>query len=337
MTVTKYMKQLILISFISSFFGCIEPNQENIWTLNKIAQVDTEGYCRDVFISGDSVFVAAGQAGIQLWDISTITTPVLIWRKSLAELGVSKEISQVEYEPSIKQLFALEMGERPIHLDLSNGDSVAVIGQFSSEKTKEIRVVTNSINSFTVYAADEDDGLKTSTFEYDSSFGLWFNTAGIEIASVGNPNGIDIFENDIVLTLDQLGIEAFHNENGLITSSYHIDLEGNSRAVTMINGGEFYVAAEDGGVFRLSTGFSAQWQFKVQFSEDLFATHVAVNENQLAVSCSENGLGLYEAKEPSAVEDRGIHDIGYVYHSEFAKGFLFAATREGLQILEIFE
>ena len=331
------MKNLILLSIIASFFGCIEPNSEDIWTLNKIAQVDTEGYCRDVYISGDSVFVAAGQAGVQLFDISTITSPTLIWSMSLSELGVSKEISQVEYKSSIKQLFALESNERPIHIDLSLGDTASVVGQFSSEQTKEFRVIIKSTNSFTMYAADNDDGLKISTFEYDSSFGLWFNTAGDEIASVGNPNGIDIYENEIVLTLDQLGIEAFHNEGGSITSSYHIDLEGNARAVTMENGGEFYIACEDGGAFRLSTGFSAQWEYMVQFAKDLFVTHVTSNDHQLAVSCASNGLGLYEAVQPSAVEERGIHDIGYVYHSEFSNGYVFAATREGLQILQIEE
>ena len=338
MTVINYrMKKLILLSIIASLFSCMEPNPEDIWTLNKIAQVDTEGYCRDVYISGDSVFVAAGQAGVQLFDISTITSPTLIWSMSLSELGVSKEISQVEYKSSIKQLFALESNERPIHIDLSLGDTASVVGQFSSEQTKEFRVIIKSTNSFTMYAADNDDGLKISTFEYDSSFGLWFNTAGDEIASVGNPNGIDIYENEIVLTLDQLGIEAFHNEGGSITSSYHIDLEGNARAVTMENGGEFYIACEDGGAFRLSTGFSAQWEYMVQFAKDLFVTHVTSNDHQLAVSCASNGLGLYEAVQPSTVEERGIHDIGYVYHSEFSNGYVFAATREGLQILQIEE
>ncbi len=338
MTVINYrMKKLILLSIIASLFSCMEPNPEDIWTLNKIAQVDTEGYCRDVYISGDSVFVAAGQAGVQLFDISTITSPTLIWSMSLSELGVSKEISQVEYKSSIKQLFALESNERPIHIDLSLGDTASVVGQFSSEQTKEFRVIIKSTNSFTMYAADNDDGLKISTFEYDSSFGLWFNTAGDEIASVGNPNGIDIYENEIVLTLDQLGIEAFHNEGGSITSSYHIDLEGNARAVTMENGEEFYIACEDGGAFRLSTGFSAQWEYMVQFAKDLFVTHVTSNDHQLAVSCASNGLGLYEAVQPSAVEERGIHDIGYVYHSEFSNGYVFAATREGLQILQIEE
>jgi len=75
----------------------------------------------------------------------------------------------------------------------------------------------------------------------------------------------------------------------------------------------------------------------IQFAKDLFVTHVTSNDHQLVVSCASNGLGLYEAVQPSTVEERGIHDIGYVYHSEFSNGYVFAATREGLQILEIVE
>jgi len=167
--------------------------------------------------------------------------------------------------------------------------------------------------------------------------GLWFNTSGEEIASVGNPNGIDMYENEIVLTLDQLGIEAYHNENGLITSAYHIDLEGNSRAVTMLNGGKFFVASEEAGAFRIATGLSSQWDYKVQFAKDLFVTHVTSSNNQIAVSCASNGLALYESKQSDSIEERGIHDIGYVYHSEFSNGYLFAASREGLHIFEIEE
>ena len=331
------MKHCLNLLIVVANFSCIEPNLENLWTVNKMVHIETEGYCRDVYMSGDSVFVAAGQAGVQLWDISTITAPNLLWKKSLAELGVNKEITQVSYVSSIKQLFALESNERPLYIDLSSGDTASVQGQFSSEQTKEFRVVTNSTNSFTMYAADNDDGLKVSTFEYDSSFGLWFNTAGDEIASVGNPNGIDIYGNEIVLTLDQLGIEAFHLENGIITSSYHIDLEGKARAVTMLNGGEFYVACEDAGAFRLATGFSAQSEIKIQFANDLFVTHIAVNNNQLALSCASKGLSFYETDGNATISARGIHDIGYVYHAEFSGNYLFAATREGLQIFEIDE
>ena len=313
----------------------MEPNNENLWNLNKIAGIDTEGYCRDVYVSGDSVFVAAGQAGIQLWDISTITSPRLVWKRSLSDLGLNKEISQVEYKSSIRQLFALESNERPIHIDLSIPDSVNVLGQFSSEKTKEFRVKTNNTNSFTVYAADNDDGLKSSTFEYDSFYKLWFNTSGNEISSIGNPNGIDIISDLIVLTLDQLGIQAFQYENSIINSLYHIDLPGNARAITISDTDEYYVACEDEGAFKIISNYPDHPPVKMQFGEDLYVTHVAIFSNQIALSCAANGISLYDRISNDNIESRGIHNIGYVYHAEFYNNYLFAASREGLQIFQI--
>lgn len=329
------MKYFLFILFFFSAFRCMEPNNENLWNLNKIAGIETEGYCRDVYVSGDSVFVAAGQAGIQLWDISTITSPRLVWKRSLSDLGVNKEISQVEYKSSIRQLFALESNERPIHIDLSIPDSVNVLGQFSSEKTKEFRVKTNNTNSFTVYAADNDDGLKSSTFEYDSFYKLWFNTSGNEISSIGNPNGIDIISDLIVLTLDQLGIQAFQYENSIINSLYHIDLPGNARAITISDTDEYYVACEDEGAFKIISNYPDHPPVKMQFGEDLYVTHVAIFSNQIALSCAANGISLYDRISNDNIESRGIHNIGYVYHAEFYNNYLFAASREGLQIFQV--
>ena len=333
--INMIMKNYIYILSLALFCSCMEPNDEGLWNLNRIVEIDTEGYCRDVYVVGDSVFVAAGQAGIQLWDISTITSPRLVWKKSLSDLGVSKEISQVEFKSSIGQLFALESNERPIHIDLSTPDSVNILGQFSSEKTKEIRVVTSGINSFTVYAADNDDGLKLSTFEFDSLYNLWFNTSGIEISTIGNPNGIDILSNLIVVTIDQLGIQVFENNDNIISSLYHEDLPGNSRAITIFKDNEYYVACEEEGAYKLEIHYPDHPPEKVQFGKDLFVTHVTVSGNQIVLSCAANGLSLYNRISNGKIESKGIHNIGYVYHAEFYNNYLFAATREGLQIFQI--
>ena len=329
------MKNYFYILPIFLVFSCLQPSEENLWKLNNISKIDTEGYCRDIYVSGDSVFVAAGQAGIQLWNISTITSPSLIWKKSLSDLGVSKEISQVVYKSSIKQLFALESNERPIHIDLSIPDSVNVLGQFSSEKTKEIRVITSDVNSFTVYAADNDDGLKLSTFEFDSLYNLWFNTSGIEISTIGNPNGIDILSNLIVLTLDQLGIQVFQNDDNIISDLYHKDLPGNSRAVTMADESEFYVACEEEGAFKLEMNNDEISPETIQFGEDLYVTHVTVSGNQIALSCAANGVSLYDRISNNDIQSRGIYSVGYVYHAKFYNNYLFTASREGLQIFQI--
>ncbi|GIS73432.1 MAG: hypothetical protein CM1200mP10_30090 [Candidatus Neomarinimicrobiota bacterium] len=48
-----------------------------------------------------------------MWEISTMTSPNLLWKKSLSELGINKEITQVSFASSIKQLFALESKSVP--------------------------------------------------------------------------------------------------------------------------------------------------------------------------------------------------------------------------------
>ena len=255
----------------------------------------------------------------------------------MSDLGVNKEISQVEYKPSIKQLFALESNERPIHIDLSKSDSVNILGQFSSEKTKEFRISTNDINSFTVYAADNDDGLKLSTFEYDTLYNLWFNTSGNEVSLIGNPNGLDLFSDLIILTLDQLGVQVLQNNNNTINYLFHEDLPGNSRAITITKEDEFYVACEEAGAFKLETNYSDFTVSKVQFGKDLYVTHVTVLDDQIVLSCAGNGLSLYEKINNDDIQPRGIHNIGYVYHAEFYNNYLFAASREGLQIFQIDE
>jgi|TARA_B100001029_G_scaffold23756_1_gene16402 hypothetical protein len=335
--INMMMRSYFYIIILLVAFSCMEPNTESLWQLNKIVEIDTEGYCRDVYVSGDSVFLATGQAGIQLWDISNITSPILVWKKTLSDLGVNKEISQVEYKPSIKQLFALESNERPIHIDLSKSDSVNILGQFSSEKTKEFRISTNDINSFTVYAADNDDGLKLSTFEYDTLYNLWFNTSGNEVSLIGNPNGLDLFSDLIILTLDQLGVQVLQNNNNTINYLFHEDLPGNSRAITITKEDEFYVACEEAGAFKLETNYSDFTVSKVQFGKDLYVTHVTVLDDQIVLSCAGNGLSLYEKINNDDIQPRGIHNIGYVYHAEFYNNYLFAASREGLQIFQIDE
>ena len=84
------MKHCLNFLIFFTIFSCIEPSSENLWKLNKVVHINTEGYCRDVYISGDSVFVATGQGGVQLGEISTMTSPNLLWKKSLSELGINK-------------------------------------------------------------------------------------------------------------------------------------------------------------------------------------------------------------------------------------------------------
>jgi hypothetical protein len=336
---------LLLGTGMFLLWSCLQPERESLWELNQVGQADTRGYCRDIFIHNDTAFVAAGQAGAQLWEISNIASPSLLKEFNLVtDLGFTKEAVQVQYASQIRQFFILQKNERPLQIDLSLPGESTIFGLIASEQTKEFFVMDQA-DSFTVYAADFDDGLKWSFFTYDTTYNLWVNPREGEIPGTGPPNGIAYEQGLLVLTLGQLGVD-FYKVDGLSTPPEFlgtIDTEGYARSVTIVDPFTIYVACEDGGVYRielepiikLHQPFNSENYRITRFATDLDVDDIVVKGNQAALCLGSKGLALYDLTEPDKPVSRGIFDIGYAYHATFSQGQLFVATREGMQIFKI--
>ena len=52
-------------------FSCIDPRSNDLWSISILAVLDTEGFARDAKIAKNHAFVAAGQSGIQIWDLDS--------------------------------------------------------------------------------------------------------------------------------------------------------------------------------------------------------------------------------------------------------------------------
>jgi len=278
--------------------------------------------------------------------VGNVANPVLTVEFNLVtDLGLTKEVMQVQYAPQIRQLFALEKNERPLQIDLSLPDSSIIIGQLSSEQTKEFFILDKP-DSFTVYAADFDDGLKWTLFTNDTTYNLWVNTREGEIPGTGPPNGIAYSQGLLVLTLGQLGVD-FYRFSGLSTPPEflgNIDTEGYARSVTIVDSSTIYVACEEGGVYRielpslykLHPPFPDNYRL-LRFATDLDVDDVTVNGHQVALCLGSKGLALYDLTRPDNPVSRGIFAIGHTYHATFSQAHLFVATREGMQIFKIAE
>ena len=48
----------------------MEPNSDNLWSVSIDSVFETQGFARSVTIEGSKAFVAAGQSGSQIWDLS---------------------------------------------------------------------------------------------------------------------------------------------------------------------------------------------------------------------------------------------------------------------------
>ena len=53
------------------FFGCMRPDDENLWSVSIENTIQTDGFARDVYLQGDTAFIAAGQSGVQVWNLQS--------------------------------------------------------------------------------------------------------------------------------------------------------------------------------------------------------------------------------------------------------------------------
>ena len=88
-------KNKILIAGLILIFGsCIEPVSDDLWSVMIEKECGTSGYARDVHVENDIAYVAAGEGGAEIWDLSSGSGPTLLNAISLDDIGARKEISK---------------------------------------------------------------------------------------------------------------------------------------------------------------------------------------------------------------------------------------------------
>ena len=173
------------------FFSCMEPVDEGLWSIDQKELFDTQGFCRNVSVSGNKAFVAAGQAGVQVWDLNS-------GNKLHEYQGYSQDGSYIEFDDisivlrdSVNDLIFVTESNKKVKI-FYFGDSSEFIyrNEIMSDRTKDYISFPSSNNTFTMYVADNDDGLKWGTYRSDTTivFNLeiinWMPTIGGELLTL---------------------------------------------------------------------------------------------------------------------------------------------------------
>ena len=326
------------------FDGCIEPITESLWSISVDSILQTDGFARDVAVAENTAFIAAGQSGIQVWDLSSRS-------KSSGFTGYEEGGTFLEFDDLLligrdeanKLIFVSESNEDVKIFHYDGGDSMIYRNTIMSARTKDFISFASSVDQFTMYSADNDDGMKWHTYNLDTTylFGIefieWTPIGGTEIYTPGKPMGIDSDGvNFIALAVDQLGVELYSIEalGADPVLEGRVDTEGNAEKVTIVEDGVFAACDDAGAVFIPTENFSDVYT-TYRFAEDLTVDHVAVRGNIAALTLGSKGIALYDISDPTMPEERGIFPIGYSYKSQFWGEKLLVCTREGLQILAV--
>jgi len=352
------IKKLHFFPIFMLFFSCMEPVDEGLWSIDQKELFDTQGFCRNVSVSGNKAFVAAGQAGVQVWDLNS-------GNKLHEYQGYSQDGSYIEFDDisivqrdSVNDLIFVTESNKKVKI-FYFGDSSEFIyrNEIMSDRTKDYISFPSSNNTFTMYVADNDDGLKWGTYRSDTTvvFNLeiinWMPTTGGELLTDGKPLGIDATrsfplrnDNDIVaMAVDQLGVEFYNlvydlsdeNSGGEPSFLSKFDLDGNAEQVSITDDGA-YIACDDFGAYFISLESIRTGEgVAVSFAEDLTVDHVSVKSNVAVLSLGSRGLALYDVSDPLSPISKGIFDVGYVYKTYFWGDHILICTRSGLQVSKI--
>ena len=341
----------IIISSIPVIFiaGCIEPNIEDLWSVSRDGILQTNGFARDVSINNSTAFVAAGQSGIQIWNLEDqlLKNEFQNYMKPGGTDPTDfEDISLIDIDTLNKLIFASESNQNVGVFSYDQEDTLIYYNDILSIKTKDFVSFSSDSGIFIIFAADNDDGMKWSIFEYDPNYDYFGNPgyrptfpdiSDAEIETPGKPQGIDSDgSNYVVMAVDQLGVELYSIDSlgavPIIIGS--VNTEGNAEKVTLTSQG-VYAACDDAGAYFIPTGKFSGTGASTRFAEDLTVDHIAVNGNVAALSIGSKGIALYDVTDPSQPVEKGIFDVGYVYKTQFWGENLLVCSREGLQIITI--
>lgn len=331
------------------FTGCLEPDTENIWTMDHEVTLETIGFSRDILIHDTIAFVGSGEAGIEIWRLGSIAggsgQPQRIFRiDSLSPTTQFSDINRLQYSPMNQRLFAIEFGSKVFPLTLADLDTFAADNPTMSTLTRDFLVLDATTpgipdSTYIIIAADGDDGLKIQSYKYTVLLGVpGWNESGLiseELSTDGEPTGVDYDAGWIALSTGETGVKFYEmsGDFSVVTERWSLDTPYNAQSVTL-QYPYAYIADDDGGLIIAEIDSTGAYILS-EIAQDLNAVHVTVQYPQAAISLESRGVALIDVSDPVQPASRGIHDIGYTYRTVFAYNRLFATTRQGVKIYRI--
>jgi len=346
------IKKIVSIFIVLNFMGCLEPNVEDLWSLSSEGTLETNGFARNVDFEGNTAFVAAGQSGVQIWDLTTQTQ--LQDFTGYIEGGTFLEfedIALIQRDSTNKIIFVAESNKDVKIFHYDSEDSLTYRNTIMSAKTKDFISYPTSNDQFVMYSADNDDGMKWHFYNLDTTeiFGIdfieWTPFGGDEIYTPGKALGVDSNgETRIAMAVDQMGVELFSMDSLGVAPTFvgRVNTEGNAEQVVLHNQGLFVSCDDAGAMYIPYSHFDTSRTpplpiglLEARFAKDLTVDHIAINGNVAALSLGSKGIALYDISDPSQPEEKGIFPIGYTYESQFWDDQLVVCSRSGIQIFTI--
>ncbi len=328
--------QTSLVFFSLMLFSCIQPDQENLWSTSVEKTINTSGFSRDVHMQGDTAFIAAGQSGLQVWNIDS---EIMIDQYEAFGSADLEDVGRVYYDHLNSLVFIMDQSKIMFdEYDSTLFDAPTPIGDSHNE---DFIILSDTLDTFYIYFVDRDegDGFKWAQYDFEEVpfIGeIWQMQSDGQIRPSSPMKGLSHSGAHIAVAGDQLGVYLYTISSIGSTPELvsMIDTEGNAENVNIVDDGVF-VSCDDAGAYFIPIGSFSGDGSSYRFAEDLTVDHIAVKDDIASLSLGSKGIALYDISDPTRPEERGIFPIGYTYRTVFWKDRLLACTREGMHVIKV--
>jgi hypothetical protein len=289
-----------------------------------VANVATRGYAYDISVDGDRAYVADGQAGLAVFDISSPESPGLLGyvsddRNVANGVTAAGDYAYVSY--GYKELLVA---------DVSNPDSLFVAGELEYVQPGNGLDIELLGDSLVFIAAD-------AQFIYIDISDPAFPALKEQHNYPRGCRGIDIDGDRCYLALEQVGVAVWDVSSSPIVPLAEFDTPSNARSVAA-DGDMLYVADGSGGL--LVVDVSEPESVSVAATLDLpdYAERVTVSDTLVYVGCRNDGVVVVNVTEPLEPFNAAEVKTDYARCAVASGGYVYACDRDlGLVVVKMKE
>ncbi len=295
-----------------------------VWDVNLVrfkivASHKTQGYAQDIWVADGRAYVADGQAGLSVFDVTSPQQPRLLgsimdslneaWgvmvNGDYAHLAYGyKELMTVNVSrpESLKKVGELEYPQPGFGYDIACQDSMVYIAADAQFLVVNVR----------------DPRYPNLVFQSRYPRGL---------------RGICLSGNYCYLALEQLGVAVWDISAIPPTQVGSFDTPSNARGVAVQNN-HLYVADGRNGLIVADVTHPPEPRIVASLSLAGYANRISVADSLVYVGCSDAGLAVVNVKDPTAPVLAAQVSTNYTRGAEEYQGFVFCCDRDsGLVVI----
>ncbi len=295
-----------------------------------VTAVATTGYAEGVAVEGDLGFVAAGEVGLVIFDMTDPSSPVYIETASN-----NFTTSQCAYAPACSMAFMTDGPNGVVAYDVSDPENPQWKTVLQSTNGEDVVVAdTDPGHLVHIYVADRNGGFRI--WEINLDFGPpWFPIEVYHGYPTGYARGLCVHGDHALVAAGQGGLTIYElTAPGSATEVGSYDTPGNAQAVTAHDEYAFVADGLSGvQIFDISDPENAT--IVAAIATDDYASDIATDGDNVYVADRYGGLRVIDVSDPTSPAAVGYLDTPYANGVCLFGDYVYLADRDwGLVIAE---